>query len=381
MMRLRPKVTMQGDMTDNLPYPTERKKQALRKRRLGMAFLTYIVPFSLVVLFWAQGMIPFKLVIYYVVYAFLVNFVFLLAFLFNVNLKLSEPSLAAPQMTASIIPALFVMYFLDDGQARAIFLLILAIPLIYGILALNTRQFIKVGGLFLLLYSAMVLSLWWKRPEVLVGPLEAIQVISFVLAIASSSIIGGFINGLRIKIRKRNRELNDAVRTIEALVNVDSLTGVYNRRYLFGMLSQEVMRHRRTKAPFSVCIMDIDHFKQVNDVYGHQAGDEILREVACRVSEGLRSTDFFGRYGGEEFLMILLQTPLEGALVKAEKVRKEIRSLRFPNVSKTLKVTISIGVAEYRQGEDIDETLSRADKSLYSAKRTGRNRVSAEERE
>lgn len=381
MMWLRPKVIMQGDMTDNLKYPKERKKQALRKRRLGMAFLTYMVPFSLVVLFWVQGMIPFNLVIYYAVYAFLVNFVFLLAFLFNVNLKLSEPSLAAPQMTASIIPALFVMYFLDDGQARAIFLLILAIPLIYGILALNTRQFIKVGGLFLLLYSLMVLRLWWKRPEVLVGPLEAIQIISFALAIVSSSIIGGFINGLRIKIRKRNRELSDAVRTIEALVNVDSLTGVYNRRYLFGMLSQEVMRHRRTKAPFSVCIMDIDHFKQVNDVYGHQAGDEILREVACRVSEGLRSTDFFGRYGGEEFLIILLQTPLEGALVKAEKVRKEIRSLRFPNVSKTLKVTVSIGVAEYRQEEDIDETLSRADKSLYSAKRMGRNRVSAEERE
>jgi diguanylate cyclase len=355
-----------------------KNKQALRKRRLAMASLTYLVPFSLVVLYWVQNMIPLSVVFHFAIYCVLISIAFFILFQSNINLKFSDPSLTAPQMTVSIIPALWVMYFLDDGQARAIFMLIIAIPLIYGILALNTRQFIKVGVAFFLFYSILNLSLWLTKPQVLNWPLEFIQAIAYILAIASSSIIGGFIYGLRIKLRERNRELKEAVARIEELVNTDSLTGVFNRRRLFEVLSQEANRYSRAQGPFSVCIMDIDYFKQVNDVHGHQAGDTILRELARNVSVNLRNIDCFGRYGGEEFLLVLPQTTLKGAAIKAERVRQQVESLCFSDISENLKVTVSIGVAEYRLNEDVDETLARADKRLYMAKDAGRNRVITE---
>lgn len=359
----------------------QQEKQSIRKRRLGMAFFTYFVPFALVVIFYAQGMIALNVVVHFALYALLINCIFLFLFHTNRNLKFSEPSLTAPQMTASIIPVLYVMYFLDDGQARAIFMLIIAIPLMYGTLALTVRQFIKAGFWFLFLYCAMVAILWLNRPEALSGPLEFIQLMAYILVIVASSIIGGFIYNLRLKLRERNRELKDALSRIEELVNVDSLTGICNRRRLFEVLSQEVNRYSRAHGPFSVCIMDIDYFKQVNDVYGHLAGDQILREIAGKISEDLRSIDCFGRYGGEEFLLVLPHTPLEGARIKAERVRHQVEALRFPDISEKLRITISIGVAEYRQQEDIDETLSRADERLYSAKRAGRNRVVSENNE
>ncbi len=366
---------MAHDGIDKNLDPKEKDNQALRKRRLGMAFVTYMVPFALAVLFWIQGMIPIGVIIHFAVYAVLVNTGFLLLFHTNLNLKFSEPSLTAPQMTASIIPGLWVMYFLDDGQARAIFMLIIAIPLMYGILALNTRQFIKTGFWFFFLYCFMMALLWLNRPEVLHGGLESVQLMAYILAIVSSSIIGGFIYNLRLKLRKSNRELREAVERIEELINVDALTGVWNRRRLFEVLLQEANRFRRAQGAFSVCIMDIDHFKQVNDIYGHQAGDGILRTIAHEVTGSLRNIDCFGRYGGEEFLMVLPQTSIEGAIVKAERVRRQIESLRYPSISESLRVTISIGVAQFRLEEDIEETLSRADRRLYKAKREGRNRV------
>lgn len=346
-----------------------------------MSFLTYLVPFSLTVVIWVYGFIPVNLVFHFIAYAVLVNLGFLLLFHTGINLKFKEPSLTGPQMVASIIPGLYVMYFLDAGQGRAIVMLIIAVPLMYGILALSTRQFINVGFWFLFLYLAMMTALWLNKPEVMDLGLEFIQIMAFILAIVSSSIIGGFIYSLRIKLRERNRELKEAVAKIEELANLDSLTGIFNRRRIFEMLSQEVNRFSRAQGPFSVCMLDIDHFKDVNDLYGHQAGDDILRDIACKVSGNLRSIDGFGRYGGEEFLVVLPQTTLEGAIIKAQRICLQVKSLRFPAISEDLVVTVSIGVAEYYKSEDIDETLARADRCLYEAKHQGRNCVIAEARD
>ncbi len=353
----------------------DKDKQALRKRRLGMAFLTYMVPLAVVALFWSQGMIPLELVFYYALYSILIHLGFLLLLHTNFNLKFRDPSLTAQQMVGSIIPALWVMYFLADGQARAIFVVVIAAPLMFGILALNTRQFIKVASWFFSGYILLILSLWLTRPEVLTGPLELIQAIAFVLILVTSSIIGGFISGLREKLKNRNQELKVALATIEEIASLDALTGIYNRRRLFEILHQEVNRYKRAQGPFSVCILDIDHFKQVNDLHGHLAGDEILRRIAGSITGNLRSIDCFGRFGGEEFLMVLPQTTLEGATIKSERVRLQVESLRFPDISEDFRVTISIGVAEYREPEDIDETIDRADKCLYLAKDHGRNQV------
>ncbi len=365
-------------MIKTAPDPKETASQALRKKRLGMAAFSYVVPFALLALFWAHAMIPLKVVLIFAAYAVGVNLTFLAAIHTRINLKFREPSLTAPQMIASFVPSLWVMQYLEYGQGRGILLVLVAVPLMYGILGLNTRQFIAVGTFFLASYFLCVLMLWRQKPEVLEWPLEFAQAVSFFLVVLASSVMGGFIHNLRVKLRERNRQLRIAMAKIEALANADPLTGVFNRRRLFEALAKESKRYKRSPGTFCVCLMDIDHFKQVNDGYGHHAGDEILRDIACHIAGQSRDMDSFGRYGGEEFTLVLPQTALEGAAIKAEKLRREAASLRFPSISPDLQVTVSIGVAEYRSHENIDATLARADKCLYLAKERGRNQVVTE---
>jgi len=352
-----------------------RKYQNLRARRLGMSFASYMVTLSIVIYCWWQGMIPFRLVAEFLVACLLINSVFWYLIHTGRNLKFRDPSMTSAQMIVSLLPPLWVMAFLDAGQARAIFLLIAIVPMLFGILALSTRQFIMVGLWFCGLYGLLLLGLWVYRPHVLNSELEILQTVAFLLVMAEITVIGGFISGLRGKLRQRNRELGAAMEQIRELVNVDSLTGVYNRRRLFEVIHEESSRYSRSPGSFSICLLDIDHFKQVNDTYGHQAGDVILKAVAQGVAGDLRTIDCFGRYGGEEFLIVLPQTPLDGARIKAERVLARVASLKFPLIGDGFQITVSIGVAEYHNDETTDDTLQRADKALYEAKDAGRNVV------
>lgn len=360
----------------------QRADQALRQQRLKMSIFSYLITASLVLLCWYLDLLNGAAVVEYALLAILINGVFWVLIRTDLNLRFKDPSMTGIQMVVSLLPALWVMYFLDEGQARASFLLIVTVPALYGILALNVRQFLVVGFFFFAMYGTLMALFWWTKPQLLDGPLELFQLLALLLVMVEIAIIGGFIHSLREKLRQRNSELkstmgelNAALVKISEMAHRDALTGVFNRRHLFDVLSKEANRQRRAQGPFSVCILDVDHFKQVNDHYGHGVGDEVLRAIAASIGKGMRSIDCFGRYGGEEFLMVLPQTPLEGARIKAERVRKAIEALRFPAVGEDFCVTISVGVAEHLDEEIADDTISRADEALYCAKRGGRNRV------
>jgi diguanylate cyclase (GGDEF)-like protein len=364
--------------TQNADHNRLEQKQTLRKRRHAMAFATYLVPVSIVVLCWTQGLLPEKVIYHVAAAVLLINFTILTLIRTNLNLKFRDPSMTAAHIAVSSVPTLYVMYFLENGHARSIFIVILVVSVIYGIMELNTRRFLMACLWIFSLYCIMLFALWHKNPQALDWSLELIQMAAFILVLLTMSVVGGYISNLRETLRARNQELKGAIAKIEELINIDPLTGVSNRRSLFEVLCQETNRYSRCHIPFSVCLLDIDNFKQINDVFGHLAGDEILRKIASSISQKMRNIDSFGRYGGEEFLFILPQTPLEGAAVKAEKVRCQIQGLKFPDISKDIIVTVSIGVAEYRQQENIDLTLIRADRALYAAKNRGRNRVETE---
>ena len=159
----------------------------------------------------------------------------------------------------------------------------------------------------------------------------------------------------------------------------DPLTGVYNRRGLFQMGEAEFLRARRIKRPFSVLMLDIDHFKRVNDTYGHATGDQTLRGLTERCRTLLRGVDMVGRYGGEEFVILLPETNLESARLVAERLRQTIAKEPFATDSGPLRITISIGVAEAIKREILGTLIERADAALYDAKRAGRNCVVANE--
>ncbi len=152
----------------------------------------------------------------------------------------------------------------------------------------------------------------------------------------------------------------------------DSLTRVFNRRYIAQKLDEEVARAKRYQRALSVIMLDIDHFKKVNDTYGHAIGDDVLRALAASVKERIRQTDVFGRWGGEEFLLVLPDTPLESAARLAEDLRLQISQLRIFPVP---QVTASFGVTSYRSGDTADTLVQRADDLMYEAKAAGRNRV------
>jgi len=165
--------------------------------------------------------------------------------------------------------------------------------------------------------------------------------------------------------------LKDITREVR-LSSRDHLTDLYNRRKFEEIILKEVERARRYTHPLSVVMFDIDHFKHVNDTYGHQCGDYVLRSTADLISKSMRKVDFFARYGGEEFIILAPGVDLKGAQKFAEKLRKKMEGHIFEKAS---KVTISIGVAEFVSSDNRESLIERADSAMYRAKNNGRNRV------
>lgn len=184
---------------------------------------------------------------------------------------------------------------------------------------------------------------------------------------------------LHLRLRRLQAELREKNATLARLSTTDPVTGMRNRRYVAEFLTLEVLRATRYRTPLSVMLVDVDHFKRVNDVHGHRIGDAVLQVVADTLRGALRATDLAGRYGGEEFLVVLPQTGLAGAGMLAERVRGAIEATAIEvGASTPLSVTVSIGVAELGESaRNAEQLVERADTALYAAKNGGRNRVSA----
>ena len=176
-----------------------------------------------------------------------------------------------------------------------------------------------------------------------------------------------------------NRELNMVKAKLTEMTTMDDLTGLYNRRYAMETVEKEMGRAKRYHTPLTLCMLDLDHFKKINDSHGHPAGDAVLTGVGDLLNESVRHTDTACRYGGEEFLLILTNTDQNGAMIFCERLREEVarHSVKWENAS--IGVTISIGVAQYDDTKDLvsEDLVGKADKALYKAKEEGRNRVFA----
>jgi diguanylate cyclase (GGDEF)-like protein/PAS domain S-box-containing protein len=164
---------------------------------------------------------------------------------------------------------------------------------------------------------------------------------------------------------------------LRALATHDPLTGVFNRRAVEDVLRKELDRAERHDRPLAVAMMDADHFKNINDTYGHQTGDEVLRAISGRCQKTLRSNDVFGRYGGEEFVVVFPETSIADAAVVAERLRAAVAENPIKVGPNALEVTVSIGLAEFAPGQNLEKLFQRADSALYAAKQDGRNLVRA----
>jgi len=177
-------------------------------------------------------------------------------------------------------------------------------------------------------------------------------------------------------MKKEVDQVHEKRKALEQEVLVDQLTGVANRRALRDRLRDEIQRYVRYKHQFSLLLFDVDHFKSINDQFGHWAGDKCLKEIIKRIKPVLRESDFLARWGGDEFVIVCPGTELESAAAVAERIRKALQNTRFLYQKQEIGLTVSIGVTQAQPGDQTQEVMfNRVDNAMYQAKKKGRNMV------
>jgi diguanylate cyclase (GGDEF)-like protein len=352
-------------------------QQRDQKQRLWWAASTassYALDVLLLVLFVFAGTIPGSAVTVYAAAAALVTVVQFAMYASGANLRFRDPSLAAPLVVAGVAVQLALVAVAP--QVAFPFLANLFTVFAFGVIWMSLRASAIVWALTFVATGA---ALWPVAPRLAVPvstPAElALSWLSFSLILGRCLLLSVYANDLRTRLSEGRRRLAASLEQIRELVHYDELTRIYNRRTLIERLEQERSRAVRTGVPFCVALFDLDHFKAVNDNHGHAAGDAVLKGFAAVVRATMRDSDVFGRYGGEEFMLILNATMPAAAQIPLERIRTGLAAHEWAAIAPGLALTASIGVAGFRAGEAVAQLLNRADGGLYEAKRAGRNCV------
>ena len=287
----------------------------------------------------------------------------------GLNLRFADPSLTGGQLLTSVFTMLYVVYHAPD--TRLAFASFFFVALMFGMLRHTARKLAVLGGLSLLAFALVIGLRYINHHDADIVRRDLLQLVVIASTLPWFLFIGSHVKRLQRGLDEVSVKLED----IEERARRDDLTGFYNRRTLLVAMEEAKQRADAVREPLSLCVIDLDLFKRYNDEFDHLTGDQVLRAFARSVQEGLRSTDVFGRYGGEEFVQICRHTTLAGALTDAERLRERISTLDVQLPRSIGKLTVSIGVAQYQPGEPIMQTFARADGALNRAKRLGRNRV------
>ena len=292
------------------------------------------------------------------------------------NLRLRDPSLVEPLTILGIAMQLGVV--LAAPQVAFPFLANLFTVFAFGMIWLPLRDSVVVWTLGSAGTAAVFFAVHDRIGVPTSSAFELILVwLYFSLILGRCLLLSVNSNRMRARLADSRRKLAASLEQVQQLASHDELTGTLNRRSLMAALERERSRAERSGAPFSIAMIDLDHFKRVNDNYGHAAGDAVLCALADAVHETMRTTDVFGRYGGEEFLMILFDTTPALALKAMARIGATVAAKNWSMIASDLSVTLSAGVASHRKGESTEQLLHRADLALYQAKESGRNTVIA----
>ncbi|MBH9579552.1 GGDEF domain-containing protein [Inhella proteolytica] len=287
--------------------------------------------------------------------------------------RTAEPSLTVPQIV--VAQAAAAAAYPLSGPLSPLVLPISMLILVFGMFRLSGAAAVRLAWLSLAMLSgAMALAVWvWPRDVAL--PLVIGHWMMALVTFPGVAILTGRISTMRHRLREQREQLNQALARIEELATRDALTGLYNRRHAQSLLEQAWQRRQRGGSPFCVALIDLDHFKRVNDYHGHAAGDAVLCAFAHCAEQGLRTTDTLARWGGEEFLLLLDHTDTFGALQVLERMQAAVAQLLVPVGEELLRVGFSAGLAASQPDETLPKMLERADQALYRAKAEGRGRV------
>ncbi len=355
-------------------FPKDDPKQAHRIRQYLIAVSTSVLEWALLFLLCWEGYLE-RAGLLRVTGAMLFFFgLFYALFRSGLNLKFRDPSLTIEMMESAIAVLTWAMYYATPA-GRGVIILLLPFTFLSGLLRLGTRDLLGVAGFAVICYGAMSLLLLHFRAATSDLRLMLLHWSVLAAVFVWFAFMGGHMSRMRARLALSKSDLERALHAIQELATHDELTGVHNRRHLMEMLRHEKNRCARNGSTFCISIVDLDLFKRINDKFGHQTGDDVLCGFSRSVVQRMRASDYFGRYGGEEFLLILTDTNLDGARIVADRLRRETEQLSFSDTHPDLRISVSIGLAQHQPGDEIEQTLKRADNALYKAKAGGRNRV------
>ena len=348
------------------------RNQRLRVGWIGAAAASYALDVLFLALFAAAGGAPALAPAWYFLGAAAINGAAYAAVASGWSQRFSDPGLVSWQSGAGVLMQLAVVA--HAPQIAFPWLANLFTVFAFGMI------WIPVGaavGLWVAGALGAGALLYLLADRIAIASPLALTWLFFSLVLGRCVFLSVYAAGMRARLAESRRKLAESMEQIQQLVSHDELTKTLNRRALMARLEQERARAERSGQRFSVALLDLDRFKAVNDTHGHGVGDAVLREFARTVHDTMRETDVFGRYGGEEFMMILTTSTPGAAEEALERIRAAVQARDWGAIAPGLAVTVSAGVTGWRPGETVAQTLNRADASLYEAKHGGRNRVRA----
>ena len=357
---------------------TQFRARRQRIRWISATAASYGVDALFLALFAALGTIPLQIPLYYALAAAAICTFAYLSFAKGWNLRYRDPNLTEPLILVAILMQLGVA--LAAPQVAFPFLANLFTVFAFGMLWLSLREAVAVWSLGVFGAAVVFYAVGSRFAAPTSTPLEVFLAwLYFSLILGRCLLVSVAANETRGRLAESRRQLADTLEQVQRLASRDELTHALNRRALIAALEGERNRSERSGTPFCIAMIDLDRFKQVNDSYGHAAGDAVLRAFSAAVHDTMRATDVFGRYGGEEFLLVLVGTTAAAALEAVERIRTAVASRDWRPIVPDAPVTMSAGIAGFRKGETMAQLLHRADQALYEAKHAGRNRTNVSE--
>ncbi|OPX56026.1 diguanylate cyclase (GGDEF) domain-containing protein [Oceanospirillum multiglobuliferum] len=378
----------------NLSALKERHEQRLRIKRLMISVLSQ----GLILLLLATALV-FNLLdnvsptqyLFLMFTAVITQSCFWLVFKTNLNLRFNDPSLTLLQMATAIVWFSLMISQLPD--IRGSLLLLYVMVMLFGIFQLDTLEFVCAGLLSLVCFGAVILFdvVRINSGMTIQAPALNISVMQWLILASAQAwiaLFSSYVRRLSERLKKQkdvlkssnqkmqhaHDALEQAMQQLDEVAGTDDLTGILNRRRFFEEAEQRLGDSERYCAT-ALCMIDIDHFKSINDRFGHQAGDVVLERFCQIAANCLRTSDLFGRYGGEEFILLLPQTNQDSGVKVSERIRQAFAEYHFEQLAPGLHLSLSIGITLHRWSEPLEATIKRADEALYQAKRNGRNQT------
>jgi diguanylate cyclase (GGDEF)-like protein len=357
------------------PPPAVMQRRVVQRRQmLAIQAVSYSLGALVLLIYSYSGTVPVIIPSAYFLCGLMVTGFFAVLSETHVSDRFEDHYLTIFQIACNV--GLQLGFLLVAPEIGYAFLSVLFLIFGFGALRMTSRQAIIAWSLTALGLAPIFLLTDIPVEMPVSSHIERIAaMLSFVITIGQCAFVGLYGSSMRKMLYNRSSELKAANKRIEELAELDELTGSFNRRCIMRMLDDEITRAHTINTPCSIALIDLDWFKRINDAYGHPIGDEVLRTFAITMFANIRGIDRFGRYGGEEFLLVLPDTPTEAAARILNRLRAIIADLDWSAFSPGMRVTISVGLATLAPDESADTFLARADRALYEAKERGRNRI------